>query len=147
MNARAHWLSLWLAFWLLATGVPEALPGDRFLPASWVLIFGWLPDGLDWLWPGLFISSGVAALFGARSSRALVVGMYLAGLAYFVWGSTSMWGWWIHQGGTIPGSAAYYLLAGTMALLASMVHANRKIEKQVAEVEEAEIQRSEGEPQ
>lgn len=140
MNKLAHFLSLWVGIWTLITGIP----GQDFLPASWTVIFNWLPDYIDWIWPGLFISTGIISIVGFFSVRCIVLGLSLNSLAYLIWGSTSLWALYTDQGGTIPGSSAYYNNAGLTIMLAYFVHKNRVIDEKVAEIGQKAVSILEG---
>lgn len=136
MNIIAHRLSFWSALWLLVTGLSEIFPGPRFLPASWSIIYTILPEWLGWLWPGLFILAGILSIIGIRSTRGLIIGFNITSLAYFIWGSISIYGWITNQGGTVPGSAAFYLLSGFTAQLSYEVNKNKRIDEQIVAVQE-----------
>lgn len=136
MNKLVRWLGAWTALWMLVAGVPEAITGEHFQPASWTIIFETL-DWLGWLWPGLFILSGLLAVVGIFSSRFRFVAWMLAALAYLIWGLTSTYGWHTGQGGTWPGSSSYYHLSGTLLALALYGNRDKWIETKVAEVDEA----------
>lgn len=122
MNSRAHLLSLFSALCHLIIGIPEILRiGPRYLPASWAAIYGFLPDGWEWLWPGLFVLTGIVAAFGAHCPRFLRIGFLLSSLIYFIWATVGVYSWHLGTGGNIPGSAANYFVAGCAWVLAHYV--------------------------
>src|SRR5688572_3182798 len=97
----------------LAIGLPALFRlGPPYLPASWVLIYQTLPDPLDWLWPGLYVATGLFGLWGARSLLGVRVGFCLSALIHFTWGAVSFYGTAINAGGTIYGSLTYWYTAG-----------------------------------
>lgn len=132
------WPDLWTSLWRVTTGEDGPFPGPRFLPASWVLIYDWLPDNLYWVWPWSFILAGLFLVAGVVNTRAMMVGCIISGVVYFVWGSTSIYGWLTNQGGTIPGSAAYYILSGIMAMTVHRVWVMRKLGERVAQIVESD---------
>lgn len=140
MNKFARWLSLWVAVWTAITGGSEPILNEEFKPASWTLIYGWLPAELDWIWPTLFVVTGLACFVGFFSTRMVIIGFCLCSLAYAIWGTVSMIGWRLHEGGTVPGSSAYYNLSGMALLLAYFIYKNSRIEEKVAHVEQAELE-------
>lgn len=140
MNTGAHWLSLISVAVHLGIGLPELLRiGPRFLPASWVIIYSWLPDWAWWLWPGFYVLTALVALLGVHRTDMLRLGFLLSAAIHFTWGGVSVYGWATARGGTLPGSFTYWFLAVVLVVLARYVAAGKrsdKIDGQVAALAE-----------
>lgn len=134
MNKLAKWWGVWIGFWLLIIGLAPALPGPRFLPPSWQAFMGLLTDNFDWVWPSLFVIAGVLCILGLYSTRVLIAGLLLCALVFFWWGCLSIYVWLADSGGSLPGSAAYFLVSGAKVILAYYIHKNDLIEEKVAQI-------------
>lgn len=119
----------------LVIGAPESLGiGPRYLPASWVVIYHFLPDWADWLWPALFVLTGLVAAVGVRCPYSMRLGFNLSALIFFTWAVAGVYSWSIGSGGNIPGAAANFYIAGcawTLAHYVSLGERGDAIDEQV----------------
>jgi hypothetical protein len=137
VNKWAHRVSLFSALGHLAIGLPELFQiGPRFLPASWVIIYEFLPDRLEWFWPMLYVVTGIFAAIGVRCPRTMKIAFLLSALINFIWGSVSLYGWTIGRGGTIPGSFTYWYLSALQFVLAYYVTFGQRVERVEKKAEE-----------
>ncbi len=139
MNSWSHWLSLFSAGAHLTIGLPELLKiGPRFVPPSWLLIYSLLP-GWEWLYPALFVLTGLVAAIGGWHPVALRLAFRLSSIAFLLWGIAGIYAWHAALGGNIPGSAANLYIAGAAWVLAHYVsigERSNRIDKQVARLGE-----------
>lgn len=122
MNFRAHWLSAYLAISHLTIGLSELLHvGPRFLPPSWQVIYRILPNGWDWVYPELWVLTGLVGLAGIRWPTALRIAFRMSAVLFLSWAVAGIPALMLGLGGNIQGSAANAFTAGCAWVLAYYV--------------------------
>lgn len=134
MNNRAHWLSLFSASVHLIIGLSTFFEiGPRFLPPSWIVIYRYVPGG-EWLYPLLWIATGVIAGFGARFSFGLRLGFRMSTFLFLTWAIAGIPAWLMGIGGNPQGISANLFIAGCALVLSYYVSSgirSDKIDRQV----------------
>lgn len=132
----------------LLIGVPEMFHvGPRYATQSWTAIYGWLPDGFDWLWSAGFVVAGVLATTGIYSYRCMLWSFRLSAALFSLWGGASVYLWVVEDRvGTIPGTSVVLLAGGTFAILGHYVLAEARVRTKIAKiadvVEEPRLERA-----
>lgn len=144
MNNQAHWLSLFSALMHLLIGLSVLLHvGPQFLPPSWLVIYAYVPAG-QWVYPGLWVMTGIVAAIGIREPSALRLGFRMSSLLFLTWGTAGIPAWLTGLGGNIQGLAANFLIAGCLWVLSHYVsigirgdEINEQVVRLAEQVEEA----------
>lgn len=118
MNKYARWLSAFSAITHLIIGLadplsaPLNLPFPRFLPPSWQVIYMVLPSGFDWIYPALWIATGIVAMSGVWRVDALRWGFRMSSLLFLSWAIAGIPAMTLGLGGNIQGVSANLFIAG-----------------------------------
>lgn len=136
MNKRAHLLSAFavLAHLIIGIADPLNLPYSQFLPPSWQVMYRLLPNGFDWVYPALWIMTGLVALAGVRWPTALRWGFRMSSLLYLSWGLAGIVAMVLELGGNIQGSTANLYIAGTVWVVSYYVGVGERADKIDVEV-------------
>lgn len=126
MNTKAHWLSLFSGLMHLIIGVTAL--GSQFLPPSWVIIYKYIP-GSDWIYPNLWIMTGITALFGVVYPRHLRIGFRLSAALFFMWGIAGIDAWLEKVGGNPQGFLANLFVACCLWVLSDYVTSGVRSDK------------------
>lgn len=112
--------------------------GPTFLPPSWVIIYRYIPGG-EWIYPLLWIITGVIAAFGARFPFGLRLGFRMSAFLFLAWATAGIPAWITGIGGNPQGIAANLFIAGCALVLSYYVSSglrSDKIDKQVERLAE-----------
>lgn len=117
---------------LLTIGLAEPLHIayiPRFLPPSWQVIYMWLPNGWDWIYPAAWTLTGLVALAGIRWVFMLRAGFFMAGLLFSSWSIAGIPAITLNLGGNVQGSMANAFTAGLCFLVAFYVRRGERSDK------------------
>lgn len=122
MTSRPLWVSLLVGIALVASGLSELLQsGAHSTPTSWRWILTAAPDSAGWVWPGLFVLTGITAVLGRAFPSLAKAGFRACSLLYAVWCLVGLWDWSHGGGGNIPGSSASFIITICTWVLADYV--------------------------
>lgn len=111
--------------------------GPTFLPPSWIIIYA-LPGG-GWIYPLLWIITGIVSLFGAHHPFALRLGFRMSMTLFLMWGIAGIPAWLTGIGGNPQGISANLFIAGCAWVLSHYVSIgvrSDEIDKQVEQLAE-----------